>query len=101
MSRSYKHTPWCGDNKTVGKRLAKRAWRRRVKNLNNPTLNYSLYKRTYDQYDVCDYGFLKTFDEYWDNVVEDWHWFQARGWHEKQPDREAAYRKWYKTYKRK
>ena len=54
MSRSYKHTPRCGDQKgTQSKRLANRKVRR--KKLSEDIPQYSGFKKLYERWDICDY----------------------------------------------
>ena len=54
MSRSYKHTPRCGDRKGPdNKRLANRKVRR--KKLSEDFPQYSGFKKLYERWDICDY----------------------------------------------
>ena len=45
MSRSYKHSPQCGNSKKYGRYLAKKRNRQYNKSSKNPNLNHSLYKK--------------------------------------------------------
>ena len=54
MSRSYKHTPRCGDTKSkYGKRLANHAVRR--KGVPDAFPQYAGYKKLFESWNICDY----------------------------------------------
>lgn len=103
MSRSYKHSPQCGNSKTYGRYRAKRRNRCYNKDLKNPSLNYSLYKKNYPQLEISDYNSYCDFNEYYKRRIEFWHWQELHNFKNKEPypTREKAYNKWYKCYKRK
>ena len=95
MSRSYKKTPYCGPKSKSMKKYANRVLRR-----DNNTYQNSSYKKRFCSYDICDYKFFETFEEYFESRVRQWHiWGQKYGY--PYPNHEIEYRKWYKYYKRK
>ncbi len=66
MSRSYKKNPYCGDNKgKIKKRFANKTVRQWLKD--NPTtiIKGNSYKKIYEQYDICDYKHLLSWESYW------------------------------------
>ena len=71
MSRSYKHTPRCGERKgTIKKRIANHVVRR--KKLRTDFPQYAGYRKLYERWDICDYDEVGTsFGEYC---------FQMRRW---------------------
>lgn len=61
MSRSYKKTPWCGDSKgTAKKRQAWKKVRQWQKEHPDVLLQDRDYKKIYETYDICDYGWITT-----------------------------------------
>ena len=81
MSRSYKKTPWCGDNKgKVKKRIAN-------------------YKKVYETWDICDYGWVYSWKTYWNKVLKDY--IEHPDYYKNPPNKKEEYRYWYKTYKMK
>lgn len=104
MSRSYKKYECCTDNKGTGKkRTAWKTVRQWLKDHPDELLNGSEYKRIYESYDICDYVFTCSWEEYW-RSCQKWHEKDIeRGWgrHLEELDEEEEYRYWYKTYKAK
>lgn len=99
MSRSYKKTPYCGDTKGKDKkRLANSKVRMFLKNLNH-RLPKMQYKRVYDQYDICDYYWMKDWQEYWQGCQLSY--LRHPDWHRKPLNKKEEYRNWYKYYKMK
>ena len=102
MSRSYKKTPWCGDNK--GSQKKRQAWkvvRQWLKDNPDVALKGGQYKKLYEAWDICDYGWVTTWEEYWESCQR---WPQEainRGWgyYKDDLDEEKEYRHWYKHYK--
>ncbi len=97
MSRSYKHTPYCGDRKNkFMKRYANRIVRQ--KKLLDIYPQYAGYKRTMESWDICDYKTVgETFEQYYAREV---HWWKEWGskYIEPFPDRsdcKKQYDKWY------
>ena len=104
MSRSYKKTPWCGDRKGKNKkRIANHTVRQYLKNHMDLQLAPSDYKKLYSSWDICDYGWVFTWEQYWENEWRMYHWFctmfpnQKR----KEPNEKDCYRKWLKYYRNK
>ena len=102
MSRSYKKTPWCGDNKgTQKKRQAWKVVRQWLKDNPDITLKGGQYKKLYETWDIRNYGWITTWEEYWDSCQK-WHQEAInRGWgyYKEDLDKEKEYRHWYKHYK--
>ena len=95
MSRSYKKTAYCGPKSKGMKRCANKVIRR-----DKNTFQNSLYKKRFCSYDICDYKFFETFEEYYDARVRQWvEWGQL--YNKPYPDKKSEYRKWYKYYKMK
>lgn len=69
MSRSYKKTPWCGDNKGKWKkRRASKAVRRYLKRHPEDLCQGAQYKKIYDSWDICDYYFRYSWKEYLESI---------------------------------
>lgn len=99
MSRSYKHTPWCGDIKGPNKKkYASHRVRSKIKNWDYlPQGNE--YKRLYESWDICDFGCRTTWNEHWHNIIRLWHMWGYK--FEPYPDKKKEYWNWYKYHKRK
>ena len=103
MSRSYKKTPYCGDesSKKYGKKRANVIVRRRLNKDLDFDANNSLYKRVYEQWDICDYYSIRTFPEYLKLFVYD----REDGLYHSDTNRvytkEQLYERWCSFYKRK
>lgn len=98
MSRSFKHTPRCGDDKSRGwKQLYNRRLRARERTIQEDDESLangsrSEYKKVNNAYDICDWEQLRySFEEYWEWVVRH---SQACG--KPTPSKKEAYREWYK-----
>ena len=99
MSRSYKKTPWAGDTKGKDKkRDANSKVRMFLKNLENEIQN-SDYKKVYETWDICDYGWIEDWEEYWNFELR--RYAEHPEWYKKPPNKKETYREWYKTYKMK
>ncbi len=99
MSRSYKRTPWAGDTKgKAKKRDANSKVRMFLKNLEHEVQN-GAYKRIYETWDICDYGWMQTWEEYWDFCLK--HYAEHPERYRNPPNKKEEYRRWYKTYKMK
>lgn len=97
MSRSYKHTPYCGDRKNkFMKRYANHVVRR--SKLKGIYPDYSGYKRAMDSWDICDYKTVgETFEQYYTREVRWWYAWRALR-NDPFPDRDECrkqYEKWY------
>lgn len=104
MSRSWKRTPWCGDSKGKSKkRCANQSVRAWLKQHPEELLNGSKYKNIYNRWDICDYGWIRTWKDYW-NDCQRWHQEAVeRGWghYKDELNKEDEYRWWCKHYKNK
>ena len=95
MSRSYKKTPYCGPKSKSMKKYANRVLRQ-----DKNTYQNASYKKRFCSYDICDYKFFETFDEYYRSQVRQWEeWGRLYG--RSYPNKKNAYRRWYKYYKAK
>ena len=99
MSRSYKKTPWSGDRKGKDKkRVANHKVRSWLKQHPEEPLNRGDYKKIYETWDICDYGGVETWEEYWASSIRSW--FRWRCYFDYPfPDEKTEYRKWLKYYK--
>lgn len=101
MSRSYKKTPYCGDNKGKDKkRMANKKVRMFLKNLDHE-LKYGDYKKIYESYDICDFYLSETWEEYWEWCLRHYYEWNSTGITMPFPNKKEEYRNWYKTYKMK
>ena len=100
MSRSYKHTPYCGDTKDRKmKRYANKKLRRQKLTHN---YQHNSYKKETCSWDICDYYEIQTknFNNYYQSCVARWYRYQNL-WYmrdEPFPTREECwneYQKWY------
>lgn len=99
MSRSYKKHPWAGDNKGKWKkRIANSKVRSYLKNYEN-TLKFSDFKKVHESWDICDYGWLYTWKQYWEHIIRAWNKWGYKYY--SYPNKKEEYRKWYTTYKMK
>lgn len=101
MSRSYKKTPWSGDKKGKSKkRVANHKVRNWLKQHPEESLNCNSYKKVYETWDICDYGWTCTWEEYWKSAICIWEqWEEDRG--KPFPDKKEEYRRWIRYYKTK
>jgi len=101
MSRSYKKTPYCGDNKGKDKkRMANKKVRMFLKNLDHELKNND-YKKVFETYDICDFYFLETWEEYWKRCLRYYYEWNSVGISTPFPNKKEEYRNWYKMYKMK
>ena len=99
MSRSYKKTPWCGDKKGKWKkRRASKVVRRYLKCHPEDPCQGAQYKKIYCSWEICDYGFLRPWEEYWTFIQEVNSHMPA---HKARRSQEDEYRYWYRWYKAK
>lgn len=101
MSRSYKKTPWSGDKKgKEKKRIANHKVRQKLKNNLELIVQQGEYKKLYETWDICDYGWIITFDEFMEIEWKNYCWlkinFPDRAIEE--PDEKQCYRIWLKFY---
>lgn len=99
MSRSYKKTPYAGDTKGKDKkRVANSKVRMTLKNFNQE-LKHNDYKKVYETWDICDYGIIYSWKEYWNHALK--NYTENPNLYKKPPNKKEEYRKWYKWYKMK
>lgn len=101
MSRSYKKTPWCGDKKGKSKKkIANHVVRRSLERDFNLNVQGGNYKKLYETWDICDYGWTCTWEEYWRNEWKWYYWEIEKYPHRnpQEPDKKECYRKWLKYY---
>jgi len=97
MSRSYKRTPYCGDNKgKAKKRSANAKVRTKMKDLDFILANGNAYKKVYESYNICDFGWVTSWQEYWDICIRHWHRYGGE-----YPDKKEEYRYWLHHYRNK
>ena len=103
MSRSYKKTPWCGDHKgKIKKRIANQTVRQMLKNY-DLIVQKGAYKKLYCSYDICDYGWICSWEDYWEGEWNTHIWISHMrpDKEHKEPDKKECYRKWLKYYRNK
>jgi len=103
MSRSYKHTPYCGEQKDrYMKRYANRKLRR--KKLDHD-LQYNSYKKDFCSWNICDYYNIETdnFEKYYESCIDKWYRWQGYAWYKDKPfpSREECWKEYHKWYIRK
>jgi hypothetical protein len=99
MSRSYKHTPYWGDDKSNGmKQIANRKVRRLLKDPDN-SLPGKSYKKCFCSWNICDYYTIYPdgFNEYYQREIERWYQWGAK-YDEPFPDRKICLQKFKKHY---
>ena len=103
MSRSYKKTPYSGDNKgKAKKRIANKKVRSWFKRNPDAKISRGDFRKIQNPWDICDYCTkFESFEEWWE-------WEQA--WYSelksirpnlKEPNKKKSYRDSYKGYKMK
>lgn len=99
MSRSYKKAPYYGDKKNKEtKRIANKAVRNYLKNFEHE-LPKRDFRKVFCSWDICDYGWLQPWEEYWKNCLRNYK--RHPEWYKRPPNKKEEYRNWYKTYKMK
>lgn len=96
MSRSYKKHPYCTDKQANISKEKKRVANSTVRNkLKDPDfeIQNSDYKKVYPSYDLCDFKYTQTWEEYWKTI---WDRYQMHGGNE--PNKKEEYRKWKQLY---
>lgn len=103
MSRSYKKHAYCGDKKGKElKRMANHRVRQYLKRNPEVTLKPSQFKRLFESWEICDYGWLCDWKEYWQRQYDQFYCDHYRRWHhDAPPDPKQEYRNWYHYYKMK
>ena len=101
MSRSYKHTPRAGGTKD---KFFKKYANHRVRRLpiDEYPLNYKSYKKVICSWNICDYETVGTsFEQYWEYLVKSWHKWHFIDNDIPYPDRNKAYKEYYRWFLRK
>lgn len=107
MSRSYKHTPYCGDKKTKwAKRQANKLVRSKLNRWNiQDEVTPAWYKKISESWNICDYYNITTWKEhltYRKRILaqgrKPWGMILFK---EDEIDINKEYQLWYKWYKRK
>ena len=101
MSRSYKKSPICGDK---SKSWVKKQFNRNLRHKNKmidpeDESNYlpnSSYKKANQSWHIKDVYYRETWEEYWEECVSRWIYFQHRGIEDPYPDEKEEYKRWYK-----
>ena len=104
MSRSYKKVGYSGDKKDKElKRLANHRVRQRLKRDLEYTPKPADFKRMFESWEICDYGWLCEWDEYWNRQLEWYYCDHMRRWtrDDAPPDYKEEYRIWHRYYKMK
>ena len=99
MSRSYKKTAWCGDSgKKDMRRVSNSIVRSKLKQDPDCIPNRGkAYRKLFESYEICDYGWLCTWEEYWARELE----YQKQGYSFAHESKEEAFRFWAKWYRNK
>lgn len=102
MSRSYKKTSYCGDSKgKKKKRAASHSVRRQLKKIDYLP-RYNTFKKLYSSYEICDYHFIMSWEEFWDHKLKHIIYLTMRfNDISNSVDKKEEYKNWYKFYKRK
>ncbi len=98
MSKSYKHTPYAGQQKNrYMKKLANRKVRRMLKNP-DISLSYKSYKKAFESWDICDYYHKAfSFNKYYHRQINRWYQWHNRNEKESPSEDEIReqYKRWY------
>ena len=104
MSKSYKKTPYCGESKgKKKKKIANRRVRRQLnRNLDLDARNGN-YKKLYNSWNICDYGWRTTWEEYWEKEL---NWYNKKCYlfpnkKFERPNKKESYQRWLRYYYRK
>lgn len=101
MSRSYKKTPWSGDRKGKDKkRIANHRVRNWLKQHPEESLCGREYRKLYESWDICDYGRIMTWEQFWDSCVKNWYNWQCK-FSYPFPEKEEEYRRWIRHFRAK
>ena len=104
MSRSYKKHPTAGDkNDGFNKKYFNRKLRRKLKNDFDYELPNNSFKKANQSWDIKDYSFSMTWEEYCDWAMESWKHGLAAGYESEKtmPNKEECYKEWKRHYQRK
>jgi hypothetical protein len=104
MSRSYKKTPWSGDKKgKEKKRIANHKMRQKLKNNLELIVQQGEYKKLYETWDICDFGWVTTFEEFMEREWKNYYWLKINFPNHsiEEPDEKQCYRIWLKFHRNK
>lgn len=106
MSRSYKHTPYCGMKKDqFFKKYSNRKLRHNKNYEDDENLQYSQYKKKTDTWSICDYDEIGTtnFQKYYERQLYLHEVYKQIFSHYKEdpPTRKECWKEWRLTYFRK
>ena len=59
------------------------------------------FKKIYESYDICDYGGLCSWEEYWKGIIKYYQRMKQYGYNLKEPNKKEEYRNWKKHCKNK
>ena len=99
MSRSFKHTPRCGDQKD---KFFKKYSNHKVRRLpmDEHPLKGNTYKKVLHDYSICDYETVGiSFEQYWECLVK--RWYEWNWKHSPFPDRDEVYEEYLRWFIRK
>ena len=103
MSRSYKHTPYCGMKKD---RELKNYANRRIRRMKieEDIPNYNSYKKMFPSWDICDWYFMPgSFNAYYKDEVNSYqHYQNIYPWYKKdKKTKEQIHQEYNRDYIRK
>jgi len=100
MSRSYKKHPYAKDktNKCM-KKLSNKKIRQKLKNPEEE-LQHNSYKKVFQSWNICDYKFFSTWEQFWNFSINLWERFDKNKG-VPFPDEKKEYARWRKWYKQK
>lgn len=104
MSRSYKKTAYCGDQKgKAKKRIANRKLRSALNRNPDLVLPIGGHRKFTETWDICDYYDLCPWASYWDQVLRSYEWEKMTfpGRKIEPPNKKKEYRRWLKYYRNK
>jgi hypothetical protein len=94
MSRSYKKSPVCTDQQSLGTRWVKRQAAKAVRRCDGTIANGKSYRKLFCSWDICDYRFYQTKEQ----AILEWE-MNARL--QSRFSKESMLRNWEKFYRRK
>ena len=103
MSRSFKKTPYAGDQKGKWKkRRANDKVRSYFKQNPETQIARGDYRKIQNPWDICDWcDKFETFEKCWEWEINFYNQFKDHYPHLKEPNKKEVYREWYKIYKMK
>ena len=102
ISNSYKKHTYSGDHKgKEKKRCANKSVRMWLKDNPEEIIKGKSFKKIYESYDICDYGSLCSWEEYWEGIIKYYQRMKQYGYDLKEPSKKEEYRNWKKHCKNK